>query len=353
VGTTVGVIGAGAWGTTLAALLTARSNVRLWAREPEVIESMTRYRENRPFLDGFKLPEQLTATNRLDEALDGADVVVVAIPSQFLRATMIEAHPFVPRQATVLSVAKGIEQHSGKRMTEVLSEVLVGHDLDRIGVLSGPNLAREIIAGQPAATCVAFEDPDRATSIQGLLGGAALRVYTSDDVIGCEIGGATKNVIAIAAGVADGLGFGTNTKAALITRGLAELTRLGVALGGQPLTFLGLAGNGDLIATCSSPLSRNRRFGEELATGRSVEEMIGTTNSVAEGVDTAPALLALAGTVDVEMPISNTVAAVLRGDVSPKDVVAMWMGRPQKPELHGLRIQGAWWTHVRCDIGPP
>jgi glycerol-3-phosphate dehydrogenase (NAD(P)+) len=203
--------------------------------------------------------------------------------------------------------------------------------------LSGPNLAREIIGGQPAATCVAFADPDRATSIQRLFGGEALRVYTSDDVVGCEIGGAAKNVIAIAAGVADGLGFGTNTKAALITRGLAELTRLGVALGGQPLTFLGLAGNGDLIATCSSQLSRNRRFGEELARGRSVKDMIGAMSSVAEGVDTAPALLALASTVDVEMPISETVHALLRGDVSPGDVVAMMMGRAPKPELHGLR----------------
>ena len=264
-------------------------------------------------------------------------MVVVAVPSQHLRATMTAAQPFVPRQATVVSVAKGIELQSGKRMTEVLSEVLVGHDRDRIGVLSGPNLAREIIGGQPAATCVAFADPDRATSIQRLFGGEALRVYTSDDVVGCEIGGAAKNVIAIAAGVADGLGFGTNTKAALITRGLAELTRLGVALGGQPLTFLGLAGNGDLIATCSSPLSRNRRFGEELARGRTVEDMIGATSSVAEGVDTAPALLALAGKVDIEMPISETVHALLRGDLSPKDVVTMWMGRAPKPELHGLR----------------
>ena len=264
-------------------------------------------------------------------------MVVVAVPSQHLRATMTAAQPFVPRQATVVSVAKGIELQSGKRMTEVLSEVLVGHDRDRIGVLSGPNLAREIIGGQPAATCVAFADADRATSIQRLFGGEALRVYTSDDVVGCEIGGAAKNVIAIAAGVADGLGYGTNTKAALITRGLAELTRLGVALGGQPLTFLGLAGNGDLIATCSSPLSRNRRFGEELARGRTVEDMIGATSSVAEGVDTAPALLALAGKVDIEMPISETVQALLRGDLSPRDVVAMWMGRAPKPELHGLR----------------
>jgi glycerol-3-phosphate dehydrogenase (NAD(P)+) len=333
----VGVIGAGAWGTTLASLLSARAVARLWALEPEVVASVTQTRQNPLFLDGFRLPDKLAVTNRLDEALDHADVVVVAVPSQHLRATMTAAQPFVPSQATVVSVAKGIELHTGKRMTEVLSEVLVGHDRDGIGVLSGPNLAREIIGGQPAATCVAFADLDRAMSIQRLFGGDALRVYTSDDVVGCEIGGAAKNVIAIAAGVADGLGFGTNTKAALVTRGLAELTRLGVALGGRPLTFLGLAGNGDLIATCSSPLSRNRRFGEELARGRPVEDMIGATSSVAEGVDTAPALLALASKVDIEMPICDAVHALLRGVISPKDVVAMMMGRAPQQELHGLQ----------------
>ena len=169
----VGVIGAGAWGTTLASLLTARTVARLWAREPEVVESVTQTRQNRVFLDGFRLPDELTVTNQLDEALDRADVVVVAVPSQHLRATMTAAQPFVPRQATVVSVAKGIELHSGQRMTEVLSEVLVGHDRYRIGVLSGPNLAREIIGGQPAATCVALADPDRATSIQRLFGGEA------------------------------------------------------------------------------------------------------------------------------------------------------------------------------------
>jgi glycerol-3-phosphate dehydrogenase (NAD(P)+) len=250
---------------------------------------------------------------------------------------MAMAQAFVPAQALVVSVAKGIELRSNQRMTEVLSEVLVRHDPTEIGVLSGPNLAREIIGGQPAATCIAFADPERARSIQSLFVGDRLRAYTSDDVVGCEIGGAAKNVIAIAAGVADGLGFGTNTKAALVTRGLAELTRLGVALGGRPLTFLGLAGNGDLIATCSSPLSRNRRFGEELATGRSVDDLVGTTRSVAEGVDTVPALLGLASKFGVEMPISETVHALLGGEISPTDVVARMMGRSPKAELDGLR----------------
>lgn len=334
----VAVIGAGAWGTTLASLVSPRAPTRLWAREPEVVESVTLFRENLLFLDGFRVADELAVTNQLDEALTGADVVIAAVPSQHLRATMAAARPYVPDRAVIVSVAKGIESHTGRRMTEVLTEVLVDHEPGQIGVLSGPNLAREISAGHPAATCVAFADPGRATAVQSLFAGGRLRVYTSDDVIGCEIGGAAKNVIAIAAGVADGLGFGINTKAALITRGLAELTRLGVALGGRPLTFLGLAGNGDLIATCSSPLSRNRRFGEDLAKGGSVNDLINATDSVVEGVDTAPALLALAKGVRVDMPLSETVAAVLRGAISASDVVAMLMSRSPTSELHGLSV---------------
>jgi len=310
----------------------------LWARELEVVESVRDDHENRPFLHGFRLPDELTVTNELDEALDDVDVVVVAVPSQHLRATITAARPLVPRRATIVSVAKGIELGTGRRMSQVLSEVLVDHRPDSIGVLSGPTLAREIMGGQPAATCIAFPDLARATVVQSLFMGDAFRVYTSDDVVGCEIGGAAKNVIAIAAGVADGLGYGMNTKAALITRGLAELTRLGVALGGRPLTFLGLAGNGDLIATCSSPYSRNRRVGEELARGRSLDDIARATQTVAEGIKTAPALLELAGTVGVDLPISTTVDAVLRGDVSPLEVVPLLMQRSPKAELQGLAV---------------
>jgi glycerol-3-phosphate dehydrogenase (NAD(P)+) len=198
-------------------------------------------------------------TNQLDEVLHGAEVVIIAVPSQHLRVTMTGAEPYIPHRAAIVSVAKGIELHSGRRMTEVLAEVLVNLDSNQIGVLSGPNLAREISAGHPAATCVAFADAARAAAVQSLFAGERLRVYTSDDVVGCEIGGAAKNVIAIAAGVADGLGFGINTKAALITRGLAELTRLGVALGGRPLTFLGLAGGGVVVAACSGALAGSAR----------------------------------------------------------------------------------------------
>jgi glycerol-3-phosphate dehydrogenase (NAD(P)+) len=334
----VSVIGAGAWGTTLASLLVARNAVRLWAREPEVVASIQQTHQNRLFLDGVPLADGLVVTNQLDEALDGADIVIVAVPSQFVRTTIAAAEPFVSNRSVIVSVTKGIELETRLRPTQVLADVLVGHDPAKIGVLSGPNLAREISVGYPAATCVAFGEATQALAVQALFAGDILRVYTSDDVVGCEIGGAAKNVIAIAAGFADGLGYGTNTKAALITRGLAELTRLGVALGGRPLTFLGLAGNGDLIATCSSPLSRNRRFGEELAKGGSVAEMIEATHTVAEGVDTAPALLALARDVGVDMPLSATVDAVLRGELKGGDVVAALMSRKPQVELHDLAI---------------
>ncbi len=332
----IGVVGAGAWGTTLASIFSARAETRLWARELEVVESAQRDRENRLFLEGFRLPNELAVTNDLQEALRDVDVVVVAVPSQHLRTTMTAARPYVPDGALVVSVSKGIEIGTGLRMSEVLSAVLVGRDHQSIGVLSGPNLAVEIMSGQPAATCVAFPDLARATEVQSLLMGDSLRVYTSDDVVGCEIGGAAKNVIAIAAGVADGLGYGMNTKAAVITRGLAELTRLGLALGGRPLTFLGLAGNGDLIATCSSPHSRNRRVGEALAKGRSLDDIMHATRAVAEGVATAPALLAVAASASVDMPISATVAALLDGRLSPVEVVPLLMQRKPKIELHGL-----------------
>ena len=332
----VGVIGAGAWGTTLASLATLGAETRLWAREPEVVESISRDRENRIFLPGFRLPDDLVVTNELEEALRNVDLVVVAVPSQYLRSTIAAARPFLQDRAVVVSVAKGIELGSHRRMTEVLSEELVDHAPGSIGVLSGPNLAREVMAGQPSATCVAFSDHEQARTVQSLFMGDTLRVYTSEDVVGCEIGGAVKNVIAIAAGVADGLGYGMNTKAALITRGLAELTRLGVALGGQPLTFLGLSGNGDLIATCSSPHSRNRRVGEEMAKARSIDEIVRGMPMVAEGVDTGPALLDLASTFGIEMPIVAMVVALLRGEIAPSEVVQALMHRTPKAELEGL-----------------
>jgi glycerol-3-phosphate dehydrogenase (NAD(P)+) len=332
----VTVLGAGAWGTAVASLAAAAARTRLWAREPEVVRAVRACGENTAFLPGFRIPADVTVTNDMAEALDHADHVFVAVPSRHLRSVTTAAAASIPPHAVVVSLTKGLELESGKRMTEVIAEVLHDHERESIGVLSGPNLAREVMAGQPSATCVAFADVNRAAAVQRLMMSDTLRVYTSNDVVGCEIGGAVKNVIAIAAGVADGLGYGMNTKAALITRGLAELSRLGVAMGGQPLTFLGLAGNGDLIATCSSPHSRNHYVGQQLAIGRRPDDILAGMTAVAEGVETAPAVLRLADGVGVAMPISETVDGLLSGQLTPAEVVTRLMRREPKTELDGL-----------------
>jgi glycerol-3-phosphate dehydrogenase (NAD(P)+) len=337
----ISVLGGGSWGTTLAALATAGGETSLWAYEDAVVRAIHEQHENRIFLPGFALPSTIHATTDLRAALGGADVVVVAVPAQHLRTVIAAAREVIPRSALVVSVAKGLEVGTSKRMSEVLREVLAAHPADSIGVLTGPNLAREVMAGQPSAACVAFPQEQAAEAIQRLFMGDAFRVYTSLDVVGCEIGGAVKNVIAIAAGVADGLGYGLNTKAALITRGLAEMTRLGVALGGRPLTFLGLAGNGDLIATCSSGDSRNHRVGIELAAGRPIQSILSRMQTVAEGVETAPAVIELARRADVEMPIAETVVALLENRLAPDVVVPHLMRREPKAELDGLRDRRA------------
>ena len=333
----VAVVGAGAWGTTLSALASVHGPTTLWAREPEVVTAILDHHQNRLFLPDVALPAEIRATIDLEEALRGADVVVVAVPAQHVRDVMTRAAPSIARGSLVLSVSKGIEASSAKRMTEVLADVLPGVESDSIGVLAGPNLAREVIAGDPTATTVAFPDASAAAAIQQRLTGPTFRVYTSADVVGCEIGGAVKNVVAIAAGVAAGLGLGMNTMAALVTRGLAELARLGVALGGDPLTFLGLAGNGDLIATCGSPLSRNHRVGQQLAQGRAVGEILASMTSVAEGVATAPVIVEMARRHNVEMPIADAVATLLDGRIAARDAIALLMSRPTQSELHGLR----------------
>lgn len=331
----VGVIGAGSWGTTLASLLSARTETVLWAREPDVAEAVSNQHENPVFLPGFALSPALRATNDLEAVVRQADVILVAVPAQYFRSVIEVARPFVPRDADLVTVTKGLERGTWLRMTEVIDDVL-GHDPSRVSVLSGPNLAREIMAGEPSATVIACQDVARAERLQRLLITDSLRVYTNRDVVGSEVGGAVKNVLAIAAGIGDGLGYGWNTKAALITRGLAELTRLGVALGGEPLTFLGLAGNGDLVATCSSPQSRNRHVGEELGRGRSLPKIVESMRMVAEGVETTPAVLGLARRVGVEMPIAEQVGAVLAGELSAAEVVRPLMQREARPEFHGL-----------------
>jgi glycerol-3-phosphate dehydrogenase (NAD(P)+) len=331
----VAVIGAGSWGTALARLAAARAEVRLWAREPEVVAAVRRTGENSIFLPGHPLPAGVLCTCDLAEALAGAELVVMAVPSHGFRRVLRAAVPHLPAKSPVVSVTKGIEQGTLRRMTEIILEE-TADDPARVGVLTGPNLAREIADGQPAATVVAMADETRALTVQDLFMGPTLRVYTNPDVIGCESAGALKNVMAIAAGMAHGLGYGDNSTAALMTRALAELTRLGVAMGGRPLTFAGLAGMGDLVATCISPYSRNRRVGVELGRGHRLEEIVADMQMVAEGVKTTEAVLALAARHSVEMPIAAMVGAVLYENRSPADMAAELMGRPAKAELHGI-----------------
>jgi len=266
----------------------------------------------------------------------GAQVLIMAVPSHGFRAVLERAAPYVDVEAPVISLAKGIENETLLRMSEVVLEVLPHHDPDRVAVLTGPNLAVEIAEGQPAASVIACRDPDTARRLQLLCSSSRFRVYTNPDVVGCEIAGALKNVIAIAAGAAAGLGYGDNTQAALITRGLAELARLGSALGGAAMTFAGLAGLGDLVATCTSPKSRNRSVGFELGRGRSLDDIVAETNMVAEGVKSTPAVLQLAARAGIEMPIASLVGAVLTEGRNPADLVPELMLREAKAELHGL-----------------
>ena len=333
----VAVVGAGSWGTAVAALLAPTADVVLWAREPTLAEHIDRRHENPTYLPGIALPDGLHAVGDLRQACEHGDVVVLAVPSHGLRAVLEKAAPAVADDAPVVSLAKGVEQGSLLRMTQVVAATLPEHRGDRIGVLTGPNLAREVAEGQPTASVIAIDDPAAADSLQQLFMTATFRVYTNPDVIGCEIAGALKNVIAIAAGIAAGLGYGDNTKAALITRGLAELARLGIALGGDPLTFSGLAGMGDLVATCTSPKSRNRHVGVELGRGRSLDEIVAETNMVAEGVKSTGAVLELAAKHGIDMPIAAMVGAVLYEGRRPADLVPSLMLREAKAELHGIR----------------
>lgn len=327
------VLGAGSWGTAMAAMCALRVPTVLWARRPELADAMQRERRNAGYLPELTLPGGLRATATLADAVDGAGVVVMAVPSHGFRAVLTDAAPHLAAGVPVVSLTKGVERGTLARMTEVIAAVAPAHPY---AVLTGPNLVGEIVAGYPTASVVAATDAGLAGELQELFSTGSFRVYTNPDVVGCELGGALKNVVAIAAGVSDGLGFGDNTRAALITRGVAELTRLGVALGGQPLTFGGLTGMGDLVATCISRRSRNRWVGQELARGRPLAEIVAGTRMVAEGVRTSAAVVELAARVGVEMPIADQVVAVLDGITPAVEVVAALMGRMMKPELHGL-----------------
>jgi len=335
--TRAAVIGAGSWGTAVAAILADHADVVLWARDPELADRIGRDHENDRYLPEIGLPPSLRATAALEEACTDADVIVVGVPSHGFREVLGAASSHIGPKVPVISLSKGVEQGTRLRMTEIVADVLPEHPRALIGVLTGPNLAREVAEGQPAASVVAIGDESTAAELQALFMTRTFRVYTNPDVVGCEAGGALKNVIAIAAGIAAGLGYGDNTKAALITRGLAELARLGIALGGDPLTFAGLAGMGDLVATCTSDKSRNRRVGVELGRGRSLDDIVTETNMVAEGVKSTAAVLEIAREHRVEMPIAAMVGAVLYEDATPADLVPSLMLREAKAELDGIR----------------
>ena len=303
----VAVIGGGSWGTTVAHLCAHNTSTMLYSRRPEVAESIADRHENDRYLAGFPLHPNLGCTADLEEAATGADVVVMAVASQGFRDTSAAIGSFLAPDVPVVSLTKGLERGTGKRMTEVLAEELPGRPH---GVLTGPNLAKEILAGDAAASVVAMHDEETARNLQGVFATNLFRVYTNTDIVGCELGGALKNVIAIAVGMAVGLGTGDNTRAAVITRGLAELTRLGVAMGGDATTFAGLTGMGDLIATCMSPQSRNRTVGEELGKGRTIAEIVEEMNQVAEGVKAAKVVRELARKHQVFMPIAEQVYSI-------------------------------------------
>ncbi len=304
------VLGAGSWGTTVAHLAAHNTPTLLWARDPQVAEEIDRDHVNRRYLPDFVLHDKLQATDDLPDAVRQADVLVMGVPSSGFRQTLEEVRNHLRPWVPVVSLAKGLEQGTKLRMTQVIQEVLPGHPY---GVLTGPNLAKEILSGHAAAAVIAMSDETVATRLQSLIATDLFRVYTNRDVVGSELGGALKNVIALASGMADGLGAGDNTRAAVITRGLAELTRLGVAMGGEPETFAGLAGMGDLLATCISTQSRNRYVGEQLGRGKTIEQVIEEMDQVAEGVKTAQVVLELAEEYGVEMPITAEVAGVCAG----------------------------------------
>jgi glycerol-3-phosphate dehydrogenase (NAD(P)+) len=326
------VMGAGSWGTAFALVLADAGNeVRIWGRRDEVCDTINTTHENAEYLPGVELPGAISATSDPAEALAGCEVVVLAVPSQQLRANLEAWSEHIPPDALLVSLMKGVELGTHLRMSEVIAEV-TGAGPERIAVVTGPNLAREIANREPAASVVACTDQAVAEHLQKLCHTAAFRPYTNTDVIGCELGGTTKNIIGLAVGVCVGLGYGDNTKASVITRGLAETARLGVAIGADPVTFMGLAGMGDLVATCSSPLSRNRTFGEKLGEGLSVEEVTAQTRQVAEGVKSCTSVSELAAAHGVEMPIVEHVAALVAGEMTPDELVAALISRQAKPE---------------------
>lgn len=328
----IAVLGAGSWGTTFSIVLAdAGNDVTLWARREEVAATITDQRQNLEYLPGIELPEAISATHDVEKALHGAEVVVFATPSQSFRDNLVDWAPLLPSSAVLVSLMKGVELGTLQRMSEVIAEVTDAGP-ERIAVVSGPNLAHEIARREPAASVVACAVEDVAKVLQSRIHSPTFRPYTSVDVVGCELGGAYKNVVAIATGMAIGLGFGDNTTASVITRGLAETARLATKLGANPLTLMGLAGLGDLVATCSSPLSRNRTFGEKLGQGMTSAEIYSSTRQVAEGAKSCVSLRALAERSGVDAPLASFVDDVISGRMTAKEMMDATLARDTKAE---------------------
>ena len=329
----VGVVGTTSWGTTLATILAQLGlDVRLWARTEKEATSLSAQGENTRFLPGVKFPPGLQVTASTQDAFQMADLVIVAVPSSTLRHNVRKIRNFLDSSTVVVSATKGLELDTAKRMSQVLEEELPSALHPGICALSGPNLAREIIEGKPSSTVIASKNSDAARKAQELINSQLFRVYTNEDIVGVEFGGALKHIIALGAGICDGLGYGDNAKAAFMTRGLAEITRLGVAAGANPLTFAGLAGMGDLIATCSSPLSRNRQVGQQLTGGKTLQEIRKTMKNVVEGIDTTAAATTLAEKLGVEMPITRATHNVLFGGVALNQAISDLLERVPRPE---------------------
>ena len=332
----VGVIGSGAWGTTLALLLSREGGaITLWEHQPERALEMQQQHENAVFLPGFRFADRLSVTSDIAEAVQNKDMLLLVTPSQRMRENLRLLAPYVAEGTLLVSASKGVEINSLKRMTEIICEELpAAHE--RVAALSGPNIAREVAEGKPTAAVVAAYNQDTAMRARSMLNSSSYRVYTAQDVVGVELGGALKNIIAIGAGFNDGMGYGENAKAAFITRGLAEIARLGVAAGAHALTFAGLAGMGDLIATCASALSRNQQLGRRLAAGEKLEQILTSTHAVAEGVFTTKAALQMAARYDIEMPITQQLGLVLFAGLDPRKAVEGLMMRGLKDEMEGI-----------------
>jgi len=312
----VGLIGGGSWGTTVASLIARNTEIAMWARSAATVKEINQQHTNRKYLPDAELPKSLAAHSDLESVVANADVIVMGVPSNSFRTVLRQLSPFLRPWVPVVSLTKGLERDTDLRMTQIIEAELPGHP---VGVLTGPNLAREIMAGQAAASVIAMDDEIIVKELQKIFNSGVFRVYTNDDVIGCELGGVLKNIIAIAVGMGIGLGAGDNTRSALITRGLAEVTRLGVALGGRAETFSGLTGMGDMLATCISPQSRNHHVGLELGKGRSIDEIIEEMVMVAEGVKSAPTVIKLANKYGVEMPIAHDVHEVIAGRLTAEE----------------------------------